>query len=96
MNSAKFALVIATKMKADTDLTEGRSYHTFLGNIRHHTPPLEGIEAISENVWQIDLSNGLYALSQIISEARGWQVPVRVLFFEHSPHWSKHPPEKQV
>ena len=93
MNNAKFALVIAERPKSSERPDEGRFYHSFLNNIRLHTPPLKGIESLSENVWQIDLRSGLDTLSKIIHEANGWQVSIRVLFFEDAPDWIKHPPD---
>jgi hypothetical protein len=92
MNNAKFALAVATKLSNQTEHIEFYSYNKFLEAIRHKIPPLAGTEAISENVWQIHLENGLFSLAEILNEAKGWRIPVRVLFFEYEPDWIKHPP----
>jgi hypothetical protein len=91
MNSAKVALVIASKNSTDQPFSPDRAYHSLVNNIRTTNPPLEGIESIAENVWQIDLSNGLKALSCILEGAIEWKVPVRVLFLDDVPNWSNHP-----
>jgi hypothetical protein len=91
MNNAKFALIIAAPLKSPTAIEPTRYYNTFLNNIRLHTPPLKGIESLSDNAWQIDLRNGLDTFQTIIHEAKGWLVSLRVLFVEDAPDWIKYP-----
>ena len=93
MNNAKFALIVAEKIRLPPyEHIEFASYHKFLEEVRYHTPPLLGVEPLSENVWQIRLTDGLYALSEILREAKTRQIPVRVLFFENEPQWLNQPP----
>ena len=95
MNNAKLVLIVASKIRADESFDEGNAWHNFLRNIRTHMPPLEGVESLAENVWQIDLTNGLKGLSEILREAIAWKVPIRVLFFEEAPVWLKYPPDAE-
>jgi hypothetical protein len=92
MTSGKFALVIATNAGPPNQAFQDHSYNAFLRNMRTPTPPLEGVETLAENVWQIDIDSGLNSLARIIQEAKTWSIPLRVLFFETAPDWSKCPP----
>jgi len=90
--NAKFAIVIANAPKYATVGVERQTWNSFLESLPQIETPIPGVERPTENLWQIDLQNGLLGLSKIIAESANHQIPIRLLFLDDAPDWILFPP----
>jgi hypothetical protein len=88
----QMALVIAEPHKNEPVLAVSREWTSFLLNTSQNLPPDEKIERIAANCWLIPLDSGLHYFSALIQLLKRFEVPVRVLFLDDAPSWSRHPP----
>jgi len=95
VTDAKFAFVVAEKQKYTpaTGADYEKNWLNFVGNIRQNTRQPEGTQTIHDNIWLIELSNGLPFLAELIRWADSYSVPIRILFLEEAPTWIKYPPD---
>jgi hypothetical protein len=95
MNNAKYALIIATGKWPSRLHGDDRNYHTAINNVNTRSVPLKCVETLAENVWLIELKDGLQALSSILHEMVDWSIQTRVLFLDNKPDWAEYsPPQK--
>jgi hypothetical protein len=63
--NAKFALVIAERLKLATDEEEVKKWKEFLGCVQQFARPNKETILINDNVWQIPLDSGMRFLAQL-------------------------------
>lgn len=92
MNNAKFALLIAETHRKDASRAPSESWKNLQLNWRSALPKDEETHRLTENVWLIQLNNGLLVLAGLVQAMKDYSIPFRVLFFEDAPDWIKYPP----
>jgi hypothetical protein len=96
MSNAKFALLVAETQRKDATRATSDSWKNLRLNWRHALPPDEEKYRLTENVWLIQLDNGLPALAGLVQGMKDYSVPIHVLFLEDAQGWIKYPPDAEA
>jgi hypothetical protein len=92
MKTAKTALVI---VECPPNMSGDKTWIDFLNQVRIKSQTEKNNDPISAGVWLLHLNKGLglLSLSRIVEAAHEAKFPIRVLFFEKTPNWTKYPPD---
>jgi len=96
MNNAKFSLLIAETHRPDATRALSNAWQNLQLNWKSALPKDEEKSRLTENVWLIQLDNGLPVLAGLVQAMKDYSIPVRVLFFEDEPTWIKYPPDAEA
>ena len=93
--TAKFALVIAARPDFHNPrlVEPERCWREFLSDMRARETLCKGFARIHENVWQIDLNDGMPLLAYLLEKAVHNSIPLHSLFLDGEPDWIKYPPD---
>src|ERR1700722_14996664 len=98
VTNAKYEFVGAERQPNDVGIGVSvlANWQHFVGNIKQNTIPPEGTQTIHDNIWLIELSNGLPFLTKLIEWGESYSVSIRILFLAEAPTWIKYPPDAQA
>jgi hypothetical protein len=91
---AKYAFVVAERPNYDPAggvHDPAKNWSDFLVNIQNVPRRPEGIETIHDNIWLLQLSNGLPFLAELIRWGGAYQIAIRILFLAEVPNWLQYP-----
>jgi hypothetical protein len=81
------ALVVAEIPKGKRGFDRRTNWQDFVTNVENNVYLPEGTQAIHDNIWLIQLSNGLPFLAEILKWSRPSEVTIRILFLQETPAW---------
>jgi hypothetical protein len=93
--TAKFALVIAGSDLQDFS-DRRQALGEFLANLQNSRPQPTSTKKLHDNVWLIDLSNGLPYLGSLTEWSHSSKLRLHILFLASEPDWITYPPDDEA
>jgi len=93
MSGAKYAFVLAEMPAYPSVDDPSRTWQGFLESLRTRQHLSETIKSIPGSAWLIPLNTGMPFLVFLFDQAKGYKIPLNILFLDEPPDWIRYPPD---